>query len=170
MGARHGAHFIDPTINPDTATSSGCFFVNKFMTPKYITLALAALAFCFCTNLAMAYDHLADRSAQPASKVSAPGNTTQTKQSLSKVKPGSKVKLVDINTASKAALQKLPGITDADADKIIANRPYGSKAWLVTNKIVDTTTYASIRTLIEAKQAIKATPKKVAASGKAAKQ
>jgi DNA uptake protein ComE-like DNA-binding protein len=140
------------------------------MTPKHLSLALTAAAFCFCTNLAMAYEHVADRPAQPASKASVPGNKTPAKQSLFKFKPGPKAKLVDVNTANKAALQKLPGITDADADKIIANRPYGSKAWLVTNKIVDAKTYSGIRTLIEARQALKASHKKVGASDRPAKK
>lgn len=118
----------------------------------------------------MAYEHVADRPAQPASKTSASINKTLTKQSLAKVKPGPKVKLVDVNTANKAALQKLPGITEADADKIVVNRPYRSKAWLVTNKIIDDKTYAGIRTLIEAKQVLKASPKKAEASDKPVKK
>ncbi len=128
------------------------------------------MGFCLCTNLAMAYEHVADRPAQPISKASAPGNKTQIKQSPANVKTGPKVKLVDINTANKSALLKLPGITDIDADKIMANRPYGSKAWLVTNKIVDTTTYAGIRTLIEAKQALKASAQTASTPNQPAKK
>jgi hypothetical protein len=37
----------------------------------------------------------------------------------------------------KVALSKLPGISATDADNIIANRPYGSKAWLVSNKVLN---------------------------------
>src|SRR5262249_44898947 len=33
---------------------------------------------------------------------------------------------VDLNTASHRELARLPGLTDDDADRIIANRPYGS--------------------------------------------
>lgn len=43
---------------------------------------------------------------------------------------------VDVNHATKAALMKLPGVTSALADKIIANRPYLSKAKLVTKGVV----------------------------------
>jgi hypothetical protein len=169
-GAKRGTRFIAFLSNPDTATSSGCFFSDKFMTPRYITLALALTAFCCFINPAMAYDHLADQPGPSTSIASAPANKTQVTQSLSKVKPGPKVKLVDVNTATKASLQKLPGITEADADKIIANRPYGSKAWLVTNKIVDATTYAGIRTLIEAKQALKASAKTASTRNQPAKK
>jgi DNA uptake protein ComE-like DNA-binding protein len=140
------------------------------MTPKHLSLILASAAMCIFATQALAYEHLADQPAQPASKASPPVNKMPTKQSLSKSKPGPKVKLVDVNTANKAALKKLPGITDADADKIIANRPYGSKAWLVTKKVVDDKTYAGVRTLIEARQALKAPPKKATTSDKAAKK
>ncbi|CAH2031777.1 ComEA family DNA-binding protein [Trichlorobacter ammonificans] len=70
------------------------------------------------------------------------------------VKKKSKVplsKLVDINAASKAELKKLPTITDELADKIIAGRPYASKAWLVTNKVVPEANYEAIRGLIAVK-------------------
>ena len=56
--------------------------------------------------------------------------------------------LVDINSATKEELKKLPGISDAEADKIIAGRPFGSKAWLVTNKIIPIETYQAVKGLI----------------------
>ncbi len=70
-------------------------------------------------------------------------------------KAKAKIKLVDINGANKAALMKLPGITGADADKIIANRPYGSKTWLVTNQVIADSVFYAIKPLIEAKQPFK---------------
>lgn len=60
-------------------------------------------------------------------------------------------KLVDINTAKKPELKKLPTITDELADKIIAGRPYASKSWLVTKKIIPDATYEAIKHLIAAK-------------------
>jgi len=64
-------------------------------------------------------------------------------------------KLVDINSATAKELKKLPGIKDAEAAKIIAGRPYGSKAWLVSKDIVDAATYEAIKQLIVAKQPYK---------------
>ena len=46
---------------------------------------------------------------------------------------------------------KLPGIGAAEADKIIAARPFGSKAWLVTSKIIPMTTYQAVKRLIVCK-------------------
>ena len=63
-----------------------------------------------------------------------------------------KIKLVDINSAKKDELKTLPGIGDAEADKIIAGRPYGSKAWLVGHKILPEDKYPAIKGLIIAKQ------------------
>ena len=67
-------------------------------------------------------------------------------------KRAAKVKLVDINSAGKAELKTLPGIGDADADKIIAGRPYGSKAHLTTRGIIPRGPYENLKTLVIARQ------------------
>lgn len=64
----------------------------------------------------------------------------------------SKVAPVDINHASKDELKKVPGITDAYADKIIKGRPYLTKAHLVTHDIITTGLYESIKKRIYAGQ------------------
>ena len=66
-----------------------------------------------------------------------------------------KIKPVDINSASLPQLKKLPGIGEADAKRIIANRPYASKVWLVTNKVIGDGPYSNIKHLIVAKQPFK---------------
>lgn len=60
-------------------------------------------------------------------------------------------KLIDINSAKKAELLTLPGIGDLQAEKIIAGRPYGSKAHLVTRNIVERESYNNISRLVIAK-------------------
>ncbi len=60
---------------------------------------------------------------------------------------------IDINTATKDELMKLPGVGDAIADKIIAGRPYKTKGALATQKILGPKAYAKIRSQIIAKQA-----------------
>jgi competence protein ComEA len=59
-----------------------------------------------------------------------------------------KITLIDINSATKEELKKLPGISSTEADKIIANRPFGSKVWLVTNKIIPMETYQAVKGLV----------------------
>lgn len=70
-------------------------------------------------------------------------------------KAAAKMHPVDINSASEKQLKKLPGIGDAEAKRIIANRPYGSKAWLVTNGVIGDGPYTNIKNLIVAKQPFK---------------
>jgi DNA uptake protein ComE-like DNA-binding protein len=62
-----------------------------------------------------------------------------------KHKHRAKTKLVDINSATKEQLMSLPGINAADADKIVAGRPFGSKAWLVTNEVISFGTYQAVK-------------------------
>jgi competence protein ComEA len=62
------------------------------------------------------------------------------------------VQPVDINSASKAELKKLPGIGDAEADRIIAGRPYLSKAHLQTHNVLSPMQYQAVRELVVARQ------------------
>lgn len=62
------------------------------------------------------------------------------------------VPLVDINSASLAELEALPGIGEVRARLIIARRPYHSKAQLVTAGVLPAGVYQSVRHMIIAIQ------------------
>jgi len=61
--------------------------------------------------------------------------------------------LVDLNSASKQELMKLPGIGDKISDKIIAGRPWANKSQLVSKGVVNQATYDKISKQVIAKQA-----------------
>jgi DNA uptake protein ComE-like DNA-binding protein len=82
-----------------------------------------------------------------ASPVAGPASAPQKRAA-----PAKPVKLVDINGASRAELMRLPGIGDAEAARIVAGRPYLSKADLATKNVLPTGVYLSLKDRIVAIQ------------------
>ena len=119
----------------------------KFDIIKSATLVVAML---FSSGLCMA----ATEKAPAAGEIKADSKAKAANKGAkaAKAKAAAKVKLVDINSAGEAELKTLPGVSDADAEKIIAGRPYLSKANLVTHNIVSKETYVTIKALVIAKQ------------------
>lgn len=121
-------------------------FDGTFMQHRWISLALSAAVALLGNNLCMA----ADRAAIAAAPLAASQSQTGAK------KPLPPAKLVDINSASKAELKTLPGIGDAEADRIIKARPYASKAKLAVDKVIPEATYAGLLGKIVAMQPLPA--------------
>lgn len=103
-------------------------------------ICLITVSIFFATSTCNATVQKSDTAAKPA----ASNQTVKAK--------AAPVKAVDINSASKAELKTLPGIDDARADKIIAGRPYLSKAFLVTRNIIPAGVYETIKRQIIAMQ------------------
>ena len=59
---------------------------------------------------------------------------------------------VDVNSADRVQLKRLPGIGDAEAERIVAGRPYRSKADLVTRQVLPAGVFQTIRHQIVAVQ------------------
>lgn len=140
---------------PGCGNISGLSILEKqYMQYRLIFNALVAVAVLSNVGHAYAANDGALAPQQAASKAKAGseklGAITGAKGSQSKAL--TPVKLVDINSATKAQLKKLPGIGDGEAAKIIAGRPYGSKTWLLSNNILAEDKYAAINGLIIAKQ------------------
>jgi len=90
--------------------------------------------------------------AEPASQGRAPAK---------KMSTPSKKKLVNLNAASRAELKGLPGGSDDEAARIIAGRPYNSKAFLLSNKVISEVRYEEIKAMVVAGEPVKpAAPRK----------
>ncbi len=59
--------------------------------------------------------------------------------------------MVDLNSASKEDLAKLPGVSEDLADKIIAARPFKSRGELLSKKVLTKAEYHKIRGWVSAK-------------------
>lgn len=110
---------------------------------RFLTVAAAAVAaMALAVSPAQAQKKAADAvrpSAPTAAKPSDP------------IKPASPA-LIDINRATAAQLETVPGIGKAYAARIIAGRPYANKAQLVQKGIVTQGLYDKIKDRLIAKQ------------------
>ena len=123
-----------------------------------IKTALIVAALLLSAGLSFAAEN---KPATATEAVTAP-KTTEKDAKAKGAKSTAKVKQVDINSASKKELKTLPGIGDAEADKIIAGRPYLTKAHLTTRDILPRGVYENLKTLVIARQPpdVKAKPAK----------
>jgi len=113
---------------------------------SFIQHALIAAALLLSASLCLAGE------TKPAASGGAKASGTPGATEKSAKKAPAKPKAVDINSAGKVELKKLPGIDDAAADRIVAGRPYLSKAHLVTRNIIPKGVYEQIKKQIIAVQ------------------
>src|SRR6266496_2801000 len=116
------------------------------MIRSIIPSALVAAALLLCASLSLAAE--TKPGAPGETKASSGAKTTGKSAKAKDAKAAAKVKVVDINSASKVQLKELPGIGDAEADKIIAGRPYLTKAHLATHNILPHGVYENIKNLV----------------------
>lgn len=89
---------------------------------------------------------LAADEAKPATKPAASTPAKPSKDGAAKTPAtAKKPKPVDINNASVEQLTDVPGIDRAHAMKIVSNRPYPTRAWLVTKGVLTETKYAEVK-------------------------
>jgi len=113
---------------------------------------ISQIAASFCAAVmatSLAFGQAAPAKAKPAKEPAAPAATKET------ATKSAKHELVDLNSATREQLMAVPGIGDTYADKIIAGRPYKSKAELKSKNIVPEATYTKISSHVIAKQAKK---------------
>ena len=122
---------------------------------KRFTTVLALAAFAMAVSVA-AFAQGSSDTKSSSSQSAMQSQSTQTAPSTegtTQAKKATKEPPIDLNSATKDDLMKLPGVGDATADKIIAARPFKTKAELLTKKIVTRAEYAKIRTHVIAKKA-----------------
>jgi DNA uptake protein ComE-like DNA-binding protein len=90
---------------------------------------------------------------KPATTGKTSTDTAKTSKPAATASAAKAAALLDINSASKDDLEKLPGIGPATSQKIIAGRPYRAKNELVSKKIVSKSEYDKIKEQIIAHQA-----------------
>lgn len=134
------------------------------MNHRIIKTMLITVALLVCAGLSFAETKAPAKT--PADQQKAAVKSAKAK----KAKAAAKVKLVDINSAGKTELMKLPNINAALADKIIAGRPYGSKAHLMTRNIMPEGIYEGVKALVIAKQPFASTAKNAEVFDKAKKK
>jgi DNA uptake protein ComE-like DNA-binding protein len=119
---------------------------------RTIGITLGALALVITASAAFADDQPATTPATtPVTDQSAPATTTEkAPKAHHHMKSMAKHSMVDLNTASKEDLTKLPGISDDVADKIIAARPFKSRSELVSKKLVNKAEYKKLHSWVMA--------------------
>lgn len=110
----------------------------RFVTSILAGLALLSLVACGPNQTP---DQIRQKTAQETAAIK-----RDTKAVAEGIKDGLSNKTsVDLNKASKAELSDLPGVTDTQAGRIIAERPYANTHQLVTRRILSEDEYAKIQ-------------------------
>ena len=116
------------------------------MRHKLLSLLVVALVSC-------ALPLAAQTTAKPATGTTKPAAKPAAAAQKPAVEKTTAAKLLDLNSASKADLETLPGIGEKYAQKIIDGRPYQRKDQLVSKKIIPQATYDKIKDQLIATQA-----------------
>ena len=114
------------------------------MRRKLCSLLVVALVSCALPLAAQTTPKPAT-TAKPAAKPTVAAQKTAVEKTAAS-------KLLDLNSASKADLEALPGIGEKYSQKIIAGRPYQRKDQLVSKKIIPQATYDKIKDQLIATQ------------------
>lgn len=117
---------------------------------KYLCISVILLlaALTACTQKQESPQEIKERTAQATADLK-----RDTKAVAQGIREGwSRDKPLDLNSASKDQLVSLPGVTENEADRIIAARPYDDAGELVTRRLMSKTEYDKISDRVVAKK------------------
>src|SRR5258706_9399356 len=115
---------------------------------SHLWVPITFLLLAGCSNQQSSPDQVRERAADAtaAIKRDAKAIAQGVKEGWSRENP------LDLNKATKEQLMALPGITDKNADAIIADRPYGNSSELLTRHILAKQEYDKIADRVTAKK------------------
>ncbi len=120
---------------------------------RHLSVVALALALVVAATPVFAAVAATAKSTAPTTATTAKAAPSKAAPSKSKMEaPASDAGKVDLNTATKEELMKVPGIAEATAAKIIAGRPFKAKNELVTKGIVNKAQYAKLAKYVVARQ------------------
>jgi len=121
------------------------------MRHKLFSIVVVALVSCALPLAAQTAKPATGTTAKPTAKPSGAAKPAAAQKPAAE--KSTATKLLDLNSASKADLESLPGIGEKYSQKIIDGRPYQRKDQLVSKKIIPQGTYDKIKDQLIATQA-----------------
>jgi radical SAM superfamily enzyme with C-terminal helix-hairpin-helix motif len=119
----------------------------NFLRHRHVFSILLLLAFVGCTQQQNPQD-LKEKTARATEEVKRDARAV-----ASGIREGwGRDKPLDLNAASKEQLLSLPGLTSAEADRMIAARPYDKASELLTRRIIRKAEYDKIADLVTVKK------------------
>jgi DNA uptake protein ComE-like DNA-binding protein len=118
-----------------------------FLRYRYVSTILLLTALAGCTQQQNTQE-LKEKTAQATAEVKRDAQAVAAgiREGWSRDKP------LDLNSATKEQLLSLPGVTAAEAGRVIAGRPYNDPGELVTRRIMPKTDYDKIADQVTAKK------------------
>ncbi len=98
--------------------------------------------------LTLAAPAFAQTPAQPTPAQTAPAIHPPVPEKIGPAAVTPAITMIDVNSASPAVLDTLPGVGDARAQGIVANRPYLTKRDLVTKKVLPANVFRGVESRI----------------------
>ena len=118
-----------------------------FLRYRHVPIIMLLVALGGCTQQQNPQD-LKEKTAQATAEVK-----RDAKAVAEGIREGwSRDKPLDLNTATKEQLLSLPGVTSAEADRVITGRPYNEPGEVVTRRIIPKAEYDKIADRVTAKK------------------